>query len=236
MSSAIDGSPLSGAYIAMSIATSPNDLTNLAKNWACQWSGGSPNQFTLNRNWDGPSTDGSHIYHPSIFNLSGYGQQPFMLGIKSYGENLLATQAVPALSSYVSPYRAITTNSTSWIWTTGMDHQLFATNYGRIFQQCEPTTTAPGGTNFFWRSAGCNYGLNPTGGALAGAREQNAETAAAHAIYYAANPTTPNQTLGDDFYMGVWGFCPWTQAGFPCDANSAASWASSSKLERHVDP
>ncbi|HEY4365572.1 MAG TPA: hypothetical protein VGN17_31715 [Bryobacteraceae bacterium] len=224
MSGAIDGYPGDGApQDMMTIAASNDDLTNLGKNWACVWNNSS--SITLNRNWDGPT--GS--YYAYNGNLAGFGQQPFMLGIKAYGENLLATQTVPALSSYVAPYQTFTENSTNWIWNHGMDHQLFGTSYGRIFQQCEPENTAPVGTNFTFRAPGCTYGNDPTAVYLS--REQNSETGAAHAIYYQNNPTLSNRNLGDRFYGALWGFCPWATGGVYCDSNSTAANARGSNLD-----
>jgi hypothetical protein len=151
-----------------------------------------------------------------------------MLGIKSYGENLLATQTLPALSSYVSPYQTFTANSTAWIWNTGMDHQLLGTNYGRLFQQCEPTNTSPIGTAFTFRAPGCTYGLDP--GTVQQSREQNAETGAAHAIYYQNNPTGPNKTLGDQFYGALWGSSLYNTGGVFQDANSTANSPNANQL------
>jgi hypothetical protein len=208
------------------IATGNIDLTNMQKSWACTWN--SSTSITLNRPWDGLSSDSSHVYHPYNMNLAGYGQQPFMLGIKSYGENLLATQTLPALASYVAPYQTFTANSTSWIWNEGMDHQLLGTNYGRIFQQCEPANTAPSGTSFTSRASGCTYGNDPTAVYLS--REQNAETSAAHAIYYQNNPIYSIKLRGDQFYGALWGYCPWTTGGVYCDPNSTAANATGSNL------
>jgi hypothetical protein len=208
------------------IATGNNDLTNMSKNWACTWN--SSISITLNRPWDGASSDRTHVYYPYHSNLAGYGQQPFMLGIKSYGENLLAKQTLPALAPYVAPYQAFTANSTSWIWNAGMDHQLLGTNYGRIFQQCEPTNTAPTGTSFTFRAPGCTYGNDP--GSVFLSREQNAEVGAALGIYYATNPIYANKVRGDQFYGALWGYCPWTTGGAYCDANSTAANAAASNL------
>src|ERR1700733_7597532 len=107
-----------------------------------------------------------------------------------------------------------------------MDHPLFGTNYGRLFQQCEPTNTVPPGTSWDSNLAGCTYGnlysfLS---------NEQNSETGAAQAIYYANNPTGPNKTLGDEFYGSLWGFCPWTTGGGYCSSISTASNAAQSNL------
>lgn len=220
-----DGNPGSGsAKDMMTIAMSNNDLTNLKKNWACTWN--SSTQITLNRPWDGPSSDSTHVYRPGNGNLQGYGQQPFMLGIKSYGMNLLSTQTVPALSSYVAPYTTFTAGATSWIWNIGMDHQFFGTNYGRIYQQCEPVNTSPPGLNFSYRAPGCTYG--PQYAFLS--TEQNSETGAAHTIYYANNPSPSNLALGDEFYGSLWGFCPWTTGGVYCSAASTAANAAQSNL------
>lgn len=170
----------------------------------------------------------SYVYHPYIGNLAGYGTQPFTLGIKTLGENWLVTQTVSALSSYIAPYQTFLTNSTSWIWNIGMDHQLLATNYGRVFQQCEPANTAPVGTSFTFRAPGCTYGNDPVTVLLS--RENNSETGAAHVLYFQANPTSPNRLLGDQFYGALWGFCPWTTPGFYCDTNATAASVTGSNL------
>lgn len=228
MSTAIPGYPQQGVGTAqmMTIATGHDDLTNLAKSWACVWN--SSSSITLNRNWDGVSSDAMHVYYPYTSNLAGYGQQPFMLGIKSLGENWLATQTLPALAAYVAPYQSFTANSTSWIWNTGMDPQLLTTNYGRIFQQCEPTNTSPMGTTFQYRASGCTYGLDPT--AMYLGREQNAEAGDALAIYYANNSNPSNKTQADEYYGALWGWCPWTTGGVYCDANATAANANGSNL------
>ena len=221
----IDGFPGDGTTSSMlTIATGNNDLTALQKNWACMWN--SSTSVTLNRPWDGPSSDATHIYHP--YGPGGFGQQPFMLGIKSYGESLLAKQTLPQLASLAAAYQTFTSNSTGWIWNFGMDHQLLGTNYGRVFQQCEPTNTAPAGVSLSVRTPFCSYGNDPTAVYLS--REQNAETGAAHTIYYQNNPTGTNRTLGDEFYGALWGFCPWTTGGVYCDANSTAAQAPGSNL------
>jgi hypothetical protein len=210
----------------MTIGKNNDDLTNLTKNWACIYN--SPTSITLNRPWDG--TSGTYTgFNGNGIPLAGYGQQPFMLGIKTYGLNLLATQTLPALASYVAPYRTFTAGATSWIWNTGMDQQLFATNYGRIFQQIEPTNTAPPGTSMAFRSPGATYGLEP--GDLPSAREQNSETGAAHAIYYANNPTASNKLLGDEYYGAVWGAPSYTRGGVFSDPYSSAGDVGASNLQ-----
>jgi hypothetical protein len=213
------------AYM-MTIATNNDDLANLQKNWACIYN--SPSSITLNRPWDGVS--GTYTgFNGNGLPLAGYGQQPFMLGIKTYGMNLLANQTLPALSSYVGPYNAFTSGAASWIWNVGMDRQLFTTNYGRIFQQIEPTNTSPPGTSMAFRSPASTYGLQPSG--LPSAREQNSETGAAHGIYYASNPTPANKLLGDEYYGAVWGHPAYTNGGVYSDPYSSAGYAAASNLQ-----
>lgn len=214
-----DGSPFVAAGGTpgpmLTIATDNNDLVNLKKNWSCTWNDST--SLTLNRPWDGASG----TYRAYATNLAGYGQQPFMLGIKSYAANLLATQSVPELSSFVGPYQTFTANSTSWIWNTGMDQQLLGTNYARVFQQCEPGNTVPAGINLGFRSAGCTFGTEFNSVVLS--REQNAETSAAHSIFYQNDPTLDNRTLGDKYYGALWCATPYTTGGVYCDANSTAN-------------
>ena len=219
------GPNLTGAYMT-TIAESNADVANLQKNWACVWN--SASSITLNRAWDSPSSGGSHAYHMWVSNLAGFGQQAFMLGIKTYGTILLASQTVPVLAAYKAPYRTFTSQSADWVWNFGMDQQLFSTNYGRVFQITEPTNTIPSGSTYQWKTPGSTYGGNTN--LLASAREQNAETSATHGLYYLNNPTTPNRVLGDELYGAVWGYCPWATAGVYCDQFSTAGNPNASNL------
>lgn len=210
--------PQGGGSYMMTIGMSNDDATNLSKSWACTWN--SSTQITLNRPWDGISSDPTHIYHPYVYGLAGFGQQPFMLGIKTYGTNTLAHNTLTDLASYVAPYTVFAKNSAEWVWNFGMDHELYTTNYGRVFQLAEPTALITPGTLFQWKVPNATYGGNLN--QLASAREQNSETSNSHSIYFLNNNNPTNKDLGDHFYGAVWGYCPWTTGGKYCDPWSTA--------------
>lgn len=195
-----------------------DDTANLSKSWGCIWNSGT--SITLNRSWDGVSTSGSHTFYGYQNNLSGYGQQPFMLGIRTYGQSLLANQNVTALASYKAPYLAFQNNAAAWVWNTGMDPVTLTTNYG-VFNQSSPVTIPTVGSNFLWRSPGSNYGLLPAG--FPAAREQNTETGYAHIAYYLANSTGPNKTQADMYYGAVWGDCAFSVGVFCVSTSTAAN-------------
>lgn len=209
----------------LTIAESNNDTSNLLKNWACV--GNSSSSITLNRVWDGVSSGVSHTFFAYLSNLAGFGQQPFMLGIRTYGQGLLANQTVPALSTYKAPYTSFQNNAASWVWSIGMDPVTLTTNYG-VFAQSSPVTVPTPGTSLTWRSPASSYGLLPAG--LPPAREQNTETGYTHVAYYLANPTTPNKTQADQYYGAVWGNSAYNTGGVYSDANSTASNVGLSQL------
>jgi len=178
-------------------ATASSDVKNLAYNYVCTWN--SPTSITLDHPWLG--TSGSAFYGRTDV-LVGFGQQPFMLGIKAYGMGKLAASTDPALASYAKAYGAMNRQALQWIHDKGVDAATLTTNYGRGFEFCEPTTTS---TNkaFDQRTPGCNFGMSLGGRAVG--REQNQELGNAISDYYIYNPTPENKTWGDQLYGAVWG-------------------------------
>lgn len=215
LASSTDGDPENGGTVMLSIGTSVSDVMDLRTNWACTWN--SATSVTLSGPWTGATGSGYHAY---AANLSGFGQQGFMLGIKAYGSNLLATQTIPALSSYVAPYASFTGNSASFIWNSAMNQTLSTTNYGRVFQQCEPTAIPAPGTLNDSTLAGCTDGLSPVGISLG--REQNAEVSHAHVLFYKKVPTNQNLIQGDKWYGALWCNSTFTTKNVFCDQNSTA--------------
>src|SRR5262249_24601554 len=108
--------PNIGANALTVFATSNDDLTDLSHNYACIWN--SATSITLDRPWAGATGSG---YYLGTGLLAGYGQQPFMLGIKSIGMQYLAKQTLPALASYAASYTQFTQDATQWIHDVGYD-------------------------------------------------------------------------------------------------------------------
>lgn len=225
-----NGNPGEGdAGDMLTFATDGSD-PNMQKSWACIWN--SASSITLNRTWDG--TTGS--YHPYHQNLAGFGQQPFMLGIKTSGENDLATATLSALSGFVSPYQTFRGNSTTWVWTYGLQTaivpgtstQMLATNYGRVFQQCEPTNGPSSTIAYGWLTPGCTYSGDPVTVSLA--REQNAEAGAAYALYFQSNSSPANCSQLNKIYGALWGSTGFNSRFAYQDAFSTSNNPSNSNL------
>ena len=207
-------STLSSGGFLTTYATGNSDYTDLANNYACIWT--SANSLTLDHPWKGAT--GSN-YYGYTSNLAGYGQQPFMLGIKTYGMGLLAAASDPALSSYAAAYSTFNQEATQWIHDKGVDPATLTTNYGRNFEFCEPVTVASSAV-FTARTPGCNYGTSVYGEATG--REQNQELGNALADFYMNHPSTTNLAWGDSVYGAVWGNPAYNTGGVYYDAASDA--------------
>ncbi|HWF06878.1 MAG TPA: hypothetical protein VG297_00365 [Bryobacteraceae bacterium] len=181
----------------------------LTKNWACKWN--SPGQITLNRPWDGPTESGAHTYSAV---LAGFGQQPYMLGIK-------ITQMKFASEIEDSPaagaYGALAADAARWIHDTGYDPVTQGLFYGKVMQACEPATTPPPAPLFAARSPGCDFGLDP--GWIRTGRVLTAEASQALRVYYESNPTPEARAWGDRAYGSVWGNPLYTTGGVYADLN-----------------
>lgn len=190
------------------IGTDEND-PQLTKNWSCTWNNAS--QVTLNRPWDGPTNSNAHLFS-SV--LAGFGQQPFMLGIKTTQMKLGAQNDDATIAA---GYTALAALAASWIHDTGYDPVTQGMYYGRGYEACEPASIATPGTDFYARTPGCNNGLDPS--AIQTARVLSGDTSQALRIYLEANPTQKSKDWGDLVYGSIWGYCPYTKAGFYCDSN-----------------
>jgi len=186
-----------------------NDDPQLRKNWACTWN--SPSQITLNRPWDGP-TEGK-AYALSYY-IAGYGQQPFMLGIKITQMKLASQNDDLTLAAN---YAALATQAAQWVHDVGYDPATQGMHYGRIFGACEPYSVPTPNTTFMARTPGCNNGLNPA--AIRTARVLTAEASQALRVYYESNPTPEAKAWGDTAYGSIWGYAPYTTGGVYTDAN-----------------
>jgi hypothetical protein len=180
---------------------------NLHHNWACTWV--SPSEIQLNRPWDGAPLTNARIYsnYPS-----GYGQQPFMLGIKIGGFYWGQRNSDPVLAE---TFRDLAIDAATWIREVGFDPATKGMYYGRIFEACEPALPPTAEPKFDHRTPGCSYGLTNAG--VRAARTLNAETSQAIRTYFEANPTNERREWGDLVYGAVWGYCPYTKPGFYCD-------------------
>ena len=167
------------------IGTGNND-PQLKKNWACTWN--SPSQITLNRPWDGPTEQGAHLYS---YVLAGFGQQPFMLGIKITQMKYASQVNDPALSA---GYATLAAQAANWVRHVGYDPVTQGLHYGRIMQACEPETfRLP--VPLYRADARLQLGLDPA--AARAARVLTAEASQALRVYYESNPTAEAKEWGD---------------------------------------
>lgn len=190
-----------------SIGQSAND-PQLSKNWSCVWNNAS--QITLNRAWDGP-TGTAYLFK---YVLAGYGQQPYMLGIKTLQMDYGSQIDDPTLAS---GYAALDAAAATWIHDVGYDPVTQGMHYGRIYGVCEPLTTPPASPVFDSRTPGCNYGLDPAAGRAA--RVLTAEASHGLRAYYQSAPSQARKDWGDQAYGSIWGYAPYTTGGVYTDSN-----------------
>jgi len=176
----------------IAIGTS-NDDPRLLRNWSCTWNNSS--QITLHSPWDGPTG----IHRPYSYVLAGYGQQPYMLGIKTTAMNWAASLVEdPTLAANYANLASLAGN-----WVRDFGYDSTATKgmfYARVYEACEPVKT-PIGTYEF-RSPGCDNGLNPA--SVVAARDLTGETSSALRAAYEADPTPANRNWGDEAYSALW--------------------------------
>jgi hypothetical protein len=190
------------------IATGNSD-PQMRENWACTWN--SATRITLDRPWDGPTETGAHFYS---YALAGFGQQPFMLGIK-ITQMKLASQ-IPG-APFAKRYSELAASAAKWIHDVGYDPVTQGLYYGRIFQACEPATIPPPSSEFDSRTPGCNNGLYPP--SVRAARVLTAEASQALRVYYEANPSPEAKAWGDRAYGSIWGNPVYTTGGVYSDSN-----------------
>jgi hypothetical protein len=162
----------------IAIGTSNDDL-QLKREWACTWN--SPTQITLNRPWDGPTESNAYAWQGG---LAGYGQQPFMMGIKITELRYAALVDDTALAANML---SLAGQAAGWVHDTGYDPVTQGLHYGRVYQACEPQTTPPPGTAYVSRSPFCDNGLDP--GSFRASRVLSAEASSALRAYYEASPS-----------------------------------------------
>ena len=198
-----------------------NDDPMLKENWACTWN--NSGQLTLNRPWDGP-TDQSGAYHIYSYILAGYGQQPYMLGIKTTGMKWASFVDDTEASNFAD----LAGQAATWVHDVGFDPATQGMYYGRVYAACEPFLTPTPGTTFGFRATNCSMGLDPN--AIDAARGLTAETSSALRSYYETNPTPDRKAWGDLAYGSIWGYAPNTASGFYSDPNYVKNETSNTSL------
>jgi hypothetical protein len=195
-----------GDFLA-TIGQSAND-PQLRKIWSCVWN--NAGQITLNRAWDGPA--GTEYLFKYV--LAGFGQQPYMLGIKTLQMEYGSQIDDPALAS---GYAALDSAAAAWIHDVGYDPVTQGMHYGRIYGGCEPSTTPPASPLFDSRTPNCNNGLDPA--SVRTSRVLTAEASHGLRVYYESAPSQARKDWGDQAYGSIWGYAPYTTGGVYADSN-----------------
>lgn len=195
------------------LAASNNDPL-LQFNWACTYV--DPTHVAINRPWNHASDSTNNLHWFSAYgnasvSLAGYGQQPYMLGIRLRWMDWLKKSA-----DFSSQYTTLASNAATWMHDTAFETDTLAFSYGRIYQACEPTVHL-GSIGAGYRIGGTCQNGDETSYVIPNARELNAEGSSAIKVYYETNPNAANKLWGDQAYGAVYGYCPWT-IGVYCDA------------------
>ena len=190
--------------------------TLLTQSWACrQTSGTTANLFKV---W--PGTTGS--YSLSYYNIQAFGQQPFMLGVKSIQINWAKYNSN---STIVSGYAAMQAPVGNWFQTYAWDQtNTKGTAYDTIGSACGAITDVAAGS---FASIHSYEGCGPFGlasGSASIARSDSAEGANAMQLAFIANPSSANRNNLASFYGAIYG-SPGTCAASvysTCDGTFAA--------------
>lgn len=208
------------------------DDTALAHSWSCIRN--SSSQITLMRpwstSWDGPA--GTYGYYS--YNVAGYAQQPYMLGIRMRAwrwASLAATAAgQAALAAQLNSLRYA---ADAWMFSTGMDFTIAGgPYYARLQEICEPVTAASMGNSV------CFSG-NPPNGAynITASRELTQETSETLLAHCDSTTVCTSQakTQGDTLYGNLWGVQGYTTGGvwINSDGNNEASANAAASFSYH---
>ena len=199
--------------------TNDNPISNHAqeKNWACQFN--SSSSLTLNRAWDGPSSDSSHTFY--IYSNVGatFFQQPFMLGIKT---NQLRWASLNDDPSIAAGNSALLPLIGEWQNAYGYDSlNTHGSFYISVMQACMPQTVLAAGSFTSIHGTGCGDSTLSKDVA----RVLSVEGGAAMIAYYLASPTPTRRTIVDAYYGAIFGYIQYcaTSVLSTCDGVTAGS-------------
>ena len=203
-------------------ATGLTDTSGLAESFICTYV--DPTHVTLNRSW--PLTTGSTRYLFSL-NLTGFGEQPFMLG----GAKSLALQwaALNSDSTIASAFNTELQQASIWMFTTGFDPFTLGPFGGRVFDACEPAIVPSTSFPALLAHSNCAGGLSIDG--TVEARELTAESSTSLRGYYASqNSSSAARTWADQQYGALWSKSGYDAGGVYSDARSAGNNIGNSNL------
>jgi hypothetical protein len=200
-----------------SFGTSLTDPT-LHSNYSCKWV--SSTQITLDRPFVKDASHSSPDTYSMYSNLlSGHGQQPYMLGIKTY--HFWQASALDAALGTTFGAKAIAAGT--WEHDYGFDSATRTVNYGRVFQFCE-SGGIPNATNqFSWTSKACQSGYSISN--IVPQRQLGQEAIGALIQWYLNDPTDTNRAVVDQYYGAIWCNSSFDDASIStsCDASSVGN-------------
>ena len=200
----MDAQPLLTNDSAPSVASYGQSSTDPAikNNYLCIYN--NSGSLTLDRNFVG--TSGANWQF--LDNLSGYGQQIFMLGIKNTGMKYAG-----ALDSTLGTgYTTLSAQAAQWVHDYGIQNENTTINYGRIYGNCESGGTILGATQTMqWKTPGCSVQWNSS---LIVEEEQLLQEAFSSAgVWYTNNATPTNKAYTDGLYCSIWCKTGWNAPG-----------------------
>ncbi len=172
-------------YGWLAFAADGTDHANMNVLYACQWI--DANTIQLDRPWQAATGTYSSARGTEV----GYGEQPFILGIKTLAMKYASLGATGATAT---GYAGLAAGTANWIMTTGFDPATGGLNYFRGLGGCEPKLNP---------RLNCTYATDNASKSVA--RTLNGEAQNAVRVAYEANPTAANKAFGDQFYGAQWG-------------------------------
>jgi hypothetical protein len=196
----VNGGQTIGGLLALWTDNNDNAASNhaLEESWACKTT--SSTAADLFRPW--PHANGTN-YRYSYYNIQAFGQQPFMLGIKSVQINWAAQNSN---ATTAAGYKAIAPLVGAWYNTNAWDPITSRGSlYDTLATACGAPTDVPAG---LFDSIHSYEGCAPIGLANQSAsiaRTDSVEGGNAMQLLYAGNPTLANKAAVDNFYGAIYG-------------------------------
>jgi len=177
-----------------------NDDGQLAKAWSCIKN--SSSQITLHKSWDGAS----EVYWPYRYNVAGFSQQPYMLGIRQRAWQWAALAATASGDATTAAgFETLRGLAGAWQNATGYDASTNGFYYG-VQSGCTPMSPASSGQGTCYSD---EYGTDYN---KIAERELSGENMSSLRAYYDSGAGDAI-TWGDTVYGSLWGDPAYTTGG-----------------------
>jgi len=177
-----------------------NNDAQLKKAWSCIKN--SSSQITLHKAWDGSS----EVYWPYRYNVAGFSQQPYMLGIRQRAWKWAALAATAAGDATTAAgFETLRGLAGVWQNATGYDASTNGFYYG-VQTGCTPISSASSGQGTCYSD---EYGTDYN---KIAERELSGENMSSLRAYYDSGAGDAI-TWGDTVYGSLWGDPAYTTGG-----------------------